>query len=349
MASPHCRSQCMYCRLRIYSPWPASYDPPPLPAAGLAQEQQLKICVLGAGALGCAIGGVLTEAGHEVWLVNRGQAHVDAMRERGLVLREAGVDRTVQVHAATDCVSIGVVDLVIVLVKSFHTRTVIESARAVVGPQTVVLSLQNGLGHEDILAEVVGREHVLAGKTYAGGVMLGPGHVIAGTRGKETIVGELDGRITERAQRIAAVINQAGLACEVSENILGTMWDKLLVNVATGALGGITGLSYGDLYDVPEIEACAVAAVAEAMAVAKAAGIALSATDPRQPWVKASAGLPPEFKVSMLQSLEKGSATEVDYVNGAVVRWGQKYGVPTPTNLALVACIKGVERKLLGK
>jgi len=309
----------------------------------------LKICVLGAGALGCAIGGVLAEAGHEVWLVNRGQAHVQAMLRHGLLMRENGVDRAVPVHAATDCRDIGVVDLAIVLVKSFHTREVITSARPIIGPDTVVLSLQNGLGHEDILAEVVGRQHVLAGKTYTGGVMLAPGHIIAGTRGKETIIGELDGRVSERVQRIAAAFNQAGLACEVSENILGTMWDKLLVNVATGALGAITHLTYGDLYDVPEIEACAVAAVGEAMAVAKAAGIVLTTTEPRQAWVKASAGLPPEFKVSMLQSLEKGSATEVDYVNGAVVRWGQKYGVPTPTNLALVACVKGVERKLLGK
>jgi len=309
----------------------------------------LKICVLGAGALGCAIGGVLAEAGHEVWLVNRGQAHVQAMLRHGLLMRENGVDRAVPVHAATDCRDIGVVDLAIVLVKSFHTREVITSARPIIGPDTVVLSLQNGLGHEDILAEVVGRQHVLAGKTYTGGVMLAPGHIIAGTRGKETIIGELDGRVGERVQRIAAAFNQAGLACEVSENILGTMWDKLLVNVATGALGAITHLTYGDLYDVPEIEACAVAAVGEAMAVAKAAGIVLTTTEPRQAWVKASAGLPPEFKVSMLQSLEKGSATEVDYVNGAVVRWGQKYGVPTPTNLALVACVKGVERKLLGK
>lgn len=309
----------------------------------------MKICVLGAGALGCAIGGVLAEAGHEVWLVNRGQAHVQAMLRHGLLMRENGVDRAVPVHAATDCRDIGVVDLAIVLVKSFHTREVITSARPIIGPDTVVLSLQNGLGHEDILAEVVGRQHVLAGKTYTGGVMLAPGHIIAGTRGKETIIGELDGRVGERVQRIAAAFNQAGLACEVSENILGTMWDKLLVNVATGALGAITHLTYGDLYDVPEIEACAVAAVGEAMAVAKAAGIVLTTTEPRQAWVKASAGLPPEFKVSMLQSLEKGSATEVDYVNGAVVRWGQKYGVPTPTNLALVACVKGVERKLLGK
>ena len=135
----------------------------------------------------------------------------------------------------------------------------------------MVISLQNGLGHEDILAEVVGGERVLAGKTYKGGVMLAPGHVIAGVKGKETIVGELDGRVTERVKRIADTFNRAGLAMTVSDNIMGTMWDKLLINVATGALAGITRLPYGGLYAVPEVKDCALAAVAEGMAVAKAA------------------------------------------------------------------------------
>jgi 2-dehydropantoate 2-reductase len=205
------------------------------------------------------------------------------------------------------------------------------------------MSLQNGLGHEEIIAEVVGRKRVLAGKTYKGAVLLAPGHVIAGVRGKETILGELDGRTSERATGIAAAFERAGLAAIVSTNIMGTMWDKLLINVATGALAGITRLPYGGLYAVPEVKACALAAVAEGIAVARAAGVAISYADPEGPWTKAAAGLPPEFKTSLLQSLEKGARTEVDYINGSVVRWGAKYGVPTPVNQALVACVKGIE------
>ncbi len=306
----------------------------------------MKICILGAGALGCALGGVLTEAGHEVWLINRNVAQVDAMNRRGLLLRDGGTDRTVAVRAATTAQSAGVVDLVVVLVKSFDTRQAMQTATSLLGPDTVVLSLQNGLGHEDILADIVGRERVLAGKTYAGGTQLGLGHVLVGTRGKDTHIGELDGMVSERAQRIAGVFNAAGLQTVVSDNILGTIWDKLLINVATGALTGITRLSYGELYQQPELQACGVAAVAEAMAVAQASGIRLSITDPRDAWVKAGAGLPPEFKTSMLQSLEKGSVTEIDFVNGAVVRWGANCGVATPVNQTLVACIKGVERSL---
>lgn len=322
------------------------------------RERRLKIAVLGAGALGCALGGVLTEARHDVWLVNRGRAHVDAMRGHGLVMRERRdvgvadmVERTVPVRATTDCNEIaalsGSVDLLIVLVKSFHTEAAIASALPIIGPRTTVLSLQNGLGHEDVLAAAVGRERVIAGKTYAGGVLLGPGQIVAGTQGKETIIGELDGTVSERVREIAATFNAAGLLTHVSTNIVGTMWDKLFVNVATGALSAVTRLPYGELYAVPEVEATAVAAVAEAMAVARAHGVALTATDPREPWIKAAAGLPFEFKASMLQSIEKGSVTEIDFVNGAVVRWGMRVGVPTPVNQTLVACVKGVERSLL--
>jgi 2-dehydropantoate 2-reductase len=306
----------------------------------------LKICVLGAGALGCAIGAALAEGGSDVWLLNRSQAHVDAMKAGGLTIVTAGGERRVPVQAATQAEGIGPVDLVIVLVKSFDTRDAIAGAQALIGEHTDVLSLQNGLGHEDILAEAVGRHRVLAGKTYVGGVLLAPGRIISGTAGKHTYIGELDGSVTDRVTRIAGVFNGAGLATSVSDNIVGTMWDKLLVNVATGALSGITRLTYGELYAVPELKSTAVVAVGEALDVARAAGIRLSFTHPVQAWDRAAEGLPPDFKASMLQSLEKGSITEIDFINGAVVRWGRRLGVPTPVNAALVACVKGIERSL---
>lgn len=311
----------------------------------------MKIAVLGAGALGCAMGSCLSEAGHEVWLINRRTDHVDAMNQRGLTLQINGVNRQIRVNAACCAQDVaaqtGTVDLIVVLVKSFHTPEAIRSATPLIGPHTVVLSLQNGLGHEDVLAEVVGRDKVVAGKTYTGGVMLGPGHIIRGTEDKETYIGELDGQVTQRVQHIARTFNDAGLITHISDNIMGTMWEKLLVNVATGALSGITRLTYGDLYQVPEIKACALVAVQEAIDVARASGIHLRTTHPEEAWNKAAIGLPAEFKASMLQSLEKGSVTEVDYVNGSVVRWGEKCGIPTPVNRTLVACLKGIEHGLL--
>jgi 2-dehydropantoate 2-reductase len=303
----------------------------------------VKICFVGAGALGSTIGGVLTEGGNDVWLIDSYKAHVDAMNTVGLRMLEGDAERTVRVKARTSCEGISPADLVIVLVKSFHTRQAVEDAKSIIGPDTLVMSIQNGLGHEDIIAEIVGRDRVLAGKTYVGGVLLGPGHVRIGTRGKETIIGELDGRITDRVKEVADAFNRSDLPAAVSPNIMGVMWDKLLINVAGGALTAITRLTYGGLYNLPPLEQCSLAAIAEAMDVARASGVALSIAEPRDAWAKASAGLPPQFKTSMLQSLEKGSLTEVDFIHGSVVRWGARCGVPTPVNSTLVACVKGIE------
>ena len=306
----------------------------------------MKICFAGAGALGCALGGTLKAGGLDVWLVDRNAGHVEAIRRDGLRMRVEDGEKTVAIDAGTRFDDVGIADVVIVLVKSFATAEAIAAAKPAVGPNTVVMSLQNGLGHEEILAAVVGRERVIAGKTYAGGVLLAPGSVIAGTRGKETIIGELDGRVTPRVRAIADAFTGAGLATLVSDNIMGTMWDKLLINVATGALAGITRLPYGGLYAVPEVEQCALAAVAEGIAVAKALGVKLTSENPGDAWRLASEGLPKEFKTSMLQSIEKGASTEIDFINGSVVRNGERTGVPTPVNQTLVACVKGIERWL---
>lgn len=306
----------------------------------------MKICILGAGALGSTFGAWLNEAGHTTWLLNRPNRHMDAVRQYGLAVEEAGITRTVQLHATTDPEEIGPVDLIVVLVKSSGTAEAIQNALPLISANTVVMSLQNGLGHEDILADAVGRGKVIAGKTYVGGVLLGPGSIRSGVVGKYTIIGELDGRITPRVQAIAEAFTAAGLATQVSDNIVGTMWDKLLVNVSTGALTGITMLTYGQLYSEPVLRDTALLAVAEAISVAQASGVRLTLGRPELAWDLASEGLPASFKTSMLQSLQKGSVTEIDFINGAVVREGQRCGVPTPVNTTLVACIKGIERAM---
>jgi len=303
----------------------------------------MKVCVLGSGAMGSSIGGLLADAGSEVYLIDTWAEHVNAMNSQGLKLRVGSSDRTVKVRAATDCQGIGQADLIIVLVKSFNTREAIENAGPIIGGNTVIMSLQNGLGNEEIIEEIVGKKHVLGGRTFAGGSVLAPGHVIANTTGKQTYIGELDGTTTERVTRIAEEFKRAGLLITVSSNIVGIMWDKLLVNVATGALCGITRLPYGGLYKMPELMECALEAVSEGIAVAKASGVNLSTKDPQEAWFKAYEGLPEEFQPSLSQSLEKGLRTEIDFINGAVVRCGERCKVPTPVNKTLVASIKGIE------
>jgi 2-dehydropantoate 2-reductase len=316
----------------------------------------MKIAVLGAGSLGCAFGGLLAEAGNEVVLVNRNADFCDAVNTNGLTLNDggaAGVARTVRMKALQTVVSQPIhavpFDLIIVLVKSKDTEAVVRSALPWVDESTAVMSLQNGLGHEDIIGNIVGKQRVLAGKTYVGGLMTAPGVVTIGIAGKETIIGELDGSTTPRVAAIGKAFNAAGLQTTISNNIVGAMWDKILVNVATGAITGITRLVYGLMYQMPELERVACAAVAEAMAVARAKGMTLSMIEPQAAWDKAGRGLPFEFKASMLQSLEKNAVTEIDYINGAIVREGKRLGVPTPVNETLVALIKGIEFGMLDK
>ena len=306
----------------------------------------MKVAILGAGSLGSVVGGRLAAAGHAVTLINRNPAYVEAVRANGLILEEGGRREVVAAHAAPDPAGLDPVDLIVVLVKSADTEAAIRAATPLLGAGTVVLSLQNGLGQEALLARAVGAARVVGGKTYVGGVMLAPGVVGAGTKGKRTIIGELDGPPTARIAALAAAMTGAGLETHAAADLRAEIWDKLLVNVATGALAAITGLDYGNLYDIPEIEETALAAVAEAMAVARADGVALSTATPAEAWRRAAEGLPFGFRTSMLQSLDKGRTTEIDAVNGAVVAEGRRLGVPVPVNAALLACVKGRERAL---
>lgn len=303
----------------------------------------MKVCILGAGSLGSTIGGALAKAGNEVHFVGRAP-HMDAVNENGLVMVTPTGDQTVHPIGHTTPEGIGVCDLVIVLCKAFDTAKTMEEGKELVGPGTTVMSLQNGLGAEDVLCECVGADHVIGGKTYIGGMLLGPGRVQATIPGKDTFIGELDGSVTDRTRAIGKAFDDAGMHCIVSDNIMGVIWDKLLVNVATGAVCGITHLPYGDMYEEEKLVATAVAAVQEGIDVAHAAGVKLTYENPMDTLELARAGLPKSFKPSILQSLEKHRPTEVGVINGAVVAQGKKYGVPTPVNDTLVACVVGIER-----
>ena len=303
----------------------------------------MKVCILGTGSLGSTIGGALAGAGNEVHFVGRAP-HMSAVNENGLVMVTPTGEEVVHPLGHTTPDGIGPCDLVIVLCKAFDTAHTMEEGKELVGPNTVVMSLQNGLGAEDVLCECVGAEHVIGGKTYIGGMLLEPGRVQATIPGKDTFIGELDGSVTERTQAIGKAFEEAGMHCIVSSNIMGVIWDKLLVNVATGAVCGITHLPYGDMYEEEKLVATAIAAVQEGIDVATAAGVKLTYENPMDTLELARAGLPGSFKPSILQSLEKHRPTEVGVINGAVVAQGKKHGIPTPVNETLVACVTGIER-----
>ena len=306
----------------------------------------MRVVVVGAGSLGSAIGGTLAVSGHDVALVTRNAAHVAAIRKHGLRLDTGLATRTVTVRANSTYDDLAIADLVIVLVKSFDTTDAIEAARPVIGDGTTVLTLQNGVGCEEMVAEVVGRERVIAGRTFVGGRIVEPGLVEYGIEGRTTTIGELDGSFSGRIEQVAAVFRAAGMHTDVTDDVVAMMWDKLLVNVATGAWSALTGLPYGELSVHPAVEPMAIATVAEAMEVARALGVAITVTDPAEPWRRAWSGLPHGFKASMLQGVEKGARTEVDVMHGAVCRGGREVGVPTPINDTLWAAVRGLERRL---
>ena len=302
--------------------------------------------VIGAGSLGSAIGGTLALAGHDVTLVTRNRAHVDAIDAGGLRLDDGRSVRAVHVGAATGYAGLAVADLAIVLAKSFDTEEAVAAALPVVGDDTTVLTLQNGVGCEELVAAVVGAERVVGGRTFVGGRIVEPGLVEFGIVGRHTTIGELDGRRTDRIEAIAAAFTDAGMETSVSGDITAMMWEKLFVNVATGAWSALTRLPYGELSIQTDVEQMAIATVAEAITVARALGIAVTTSDPEVPWRRAWEGLPYGFQASMLQSVAKGSRTEVDVMHGAVCRGGREAGVPTPVNDTLWAAVRGLERHL---
>ncbi len=304
----------------------------------------MRIAIVGAGAMGSLFGGLLAEAGEDVVLVDVWEEHMRAINERGLRIRGVSGDRVVRVKATTKHAEVGVVDLVLLQVKSYATEKAIRDALPMVGERTVVLTLQNGLGNVEKIAAVVGRERVLAGTTAHGATVLGPGEIYHAGRGP-TVIGEVDGRITDRVKAIAELFNRAGIETEVTDNIMGAVWTKMLANVAINALTAITGLYNGELLELEETKAVMLKAVDEAVAVAKAMGIKLLVEDPHE-FVLGIARATATNKSSMLQDVERGRRTEIDAINGMIVHYGRELGIPTPVNEALVAAVKGIELRM---
>lgn len=304
----------------------------------------MKIAIIGAGAMGCLYGAKLsTVPDNQVFLLDIWKEHVDAINNGGIYMEENGeLLRYNHLTAATDATGVGIVDLAIIFVKSTLTEQAVEANKAVFGNDTIAITLQNGIGNIESIGSLIGTDNVMAGTTAHGATMLGPGKMRHAGVGK-TIIGELSGVRTKRINKIAELFSTAGLEVEVSENVLGLVWDKLLVNVGINALTGITKLTNGELLQYPEIEEILEEAVKEGIAVAKAKGIVLGFTDPvehTKEVCKATAA----NKSSMLQDVLKHKPTEIEMINGAVVREGKSAGLATPVNQVLCALIHYFEK-----
>lgn len=302
----------------------------------------MRIAVVGAGAMGCIFGGTLSEAGHEVTLIDVWTEHVKVLNERGLRLTGVSGDRTIPVRAVTSPAGLPAQDLVIIFVKSNATETAVREATNLIGPMTCVLTLQNGLGNAEKIGRIIGQEKVVAGVTSHGGTVLGPGEVRHAGRG-ETVLGELSGRLTERVEKLAQTFSAAGLEARAVASVDSLVWSKLLVNVGINALTAILRVNNGELVKHPETRELVAMAVEEGARVAAAKGIKLIHDDPVANCLKVAELTGPNLS-SMYQDVRAKRQTEVDVINGAIVTEGEKLGIPTPVNKVLTNLIKAIEK-----
>jgi 2-dehydropantoate 2-reductase len=293
----------------------------------------VKFAVMGAGAVGCYYGGMLARAGHEVVLVGR-PAHVDAVRREGLRLQAQTFDERVQMRADTEVAAVAGADVVLCCVKSPDTEGAARAMQPHLAPGTLVLSLQNGVDNAERLRAVLAQE-VLPAVVYVATEMAGPGHVRHHGRG-ELVIGP-----SPRSAALVEVFGAAGVPVQVSDNVAGALWAKLVLNCAYNALSAITQLPYGRLVQGEGIGEVMRDLVDECLAVARAEGVTLPGEAHEA--VRRLAGTMPAQYSSTAQDLARGKPSEIDHLNGLVVRRGEARGVPTPVNRALWALVKLME------
>jgi 2-dehydropantoate 2-reductase len=296
----------------------------------------MKIAVMGAGAVGCYYGGMLGRAGHEVTLIGRA-AHVDAVQQRGgLLLQTREFEERVPVRASTRADAVRGAQLVFFCVKSTDTETAGAEMAPYLDAGALVLSLQNGFDNAARLQKLV-RSRVAPAVVYVATEMAGPGHVRHHGRGELVVAPEV------AAGEVAAAFRAAGVPLQPSDNVAGALWMKLIVNCAYNALSAITQLPYGRLVQGEGIEAVMRDVVDECLAVARAAAVAVPG-DAHDTVRRIAATMPTQYS-STAQDLSRGKRSEIDHLNGYVVRRGAELGVATPVNRTLHALVKLMEKR----
>ena len=301
----------------------------------------MKICVVGCGAIGSLFAAHLARLdGLEVYAYDVNKAHIDAIRKNGLRISGAAAF-TAPVKASTNPAEIPTCDYGIVATKSTHTRAAIEQTASIFNENSAVCSVQNGVGNEEIIAEHV--RFVMLGTTFPAGHLIEPGHVGFDIQG-DTWIGPFEPTSTPftRVRELAELITRAGMNVIALEDARGAQWTKLIFNASTNPVGALTLLHHGAATRFALTGQLFNDLISEGEAVAKALGVQLHG-NPRD-MVQKGANAPGKHNASMLQDVLARRITEVDFMNGAIVRWGEKTGVPTPLNKAMWALIKGLEQ-----
>lgn len=311
----------------------------PVPLEG----DSMKTAIIGAGSLGCLFGGRLAADDHDAHLVHHRQSYVDRLNENGLTLEEeSGETVDIDVEATTDAATIGPVDLALLFVKSHQTETALREHTACIGPETNLLSLQNGLRHYDRLLEFASERRAFAGVTYQGAVLEEPGYIRVTSNGPSTFGGTNE----SEARRIASLLEEAGFTVELVDDPRPTIWAKQLVSLPIKPLAALTRLSNGELVETAETRKLMERIVDEAELVAERKGIDIPTTDPMAEVVTTCEGAHSHYS-SMLQDVLAERKTEIDEVNGAIVDLAREEGVDVPVNELVTDLVRALETSYL--
>jgi 2-dehydropantoate 2-reductase len=302
----------------------------------------MRFAILGSGAVGGYFGAKLARAGQDVTFVARG-AHLEAIRSKGLEVRSPKLgDFTVRAGAESDTARVGAVDAVIVSVKAYDNATALPMLRPMVGPRTMVLTLQNGVDSVDDVAAIVGAEHVLGGTTYVATALEAPGLIVQTGVHRSIIFGEVSGdlkAITPRVQEVADIFASADIQVTPVADARIPIWDKFVYLAAFSGFTGASRLAIGHIWQYPHVQEMFYAASREIAAIAKAEGVTISANrfDTLREYMQ---NIPPTTRSSLLIDLEQGKRIEVEALQGAAVRRAKKHGIPVPIMSTLYALLK---------
>jgi len=307
----------------------------------------MKIAVVGTGGVGGYYGGLLAQKGHDVTFIARGE-HLQAIRTNGLQVKSKFGDFVIKPARATDApVEVGPADLVLFCTKTYRTDEAALTAKPLVGPNTTVLSLQNGVDAADRIGVIVGPEHMLAGATWLSAAIESPGVIRQASDFRRVVVGELDGSTSPRLQAVYDAFKETGTAAEISPDIRGVLWTKLVFISTASGFGSLTRLPMAAYRAVPETRQLITAMMHETAAVAAAHGIRL-APDVVETWLAFVDNLGPTIKASMQLDVEAGRPSELESLIGVIGRKGRERGVSTPVADMLYGCLLPGELKARG-
>jgi 2-dehydropantoate 2-reductase len=304
----------------------------------------MKIAIMGTGGVGGYYGGLLAQAGHDVTFIARG-AHLQAMRDKGLQVKSVYGDFTVSPAKASDKPSqIGQVDVILFATKTYQTDEAAKLIKPIVGEDTVMVSLQNGIDAADRIGAVVGMEHMLGGATWLSAAIEAPGVIGQYSQFRRIVLGEFDGQTTRRLKAVYDVLQATGATVEKSDNILKVLWTKFVFIASVSAMGSLTRVTFGEYRIVPEARAVLIDALNEVASLAKAKGVSLDAdvVDKTLAFIDGSA---PGIKPSMQRDVESGKRSELESMIGVVVHMGVQHNVPTPVMQFAYAMLKPGELK----